>query len=162
MAEHLIKRVQKIPVPIDKVWDFFSDPRNLQAITPGDVHFKILTTDLPAEMRQGQLIDYYIKPFAGFRFFWRTEITYVRKKEYFEDVQLKGPYKLWRHEHFFKEIPGGVEMTDVVHYKAPLGILGQMANAIYLRNKLRKIFEYRFLKVESLFGKWPVTGENPK
>jgi ligand-binding SRPBCC domain-containing protein len=154
MSSHLIKRVQKIPVSIDKVWTFFSDARNLQSITPKEVHFEIIYHD-NKEMHKGQIIEYYIKPFAGMRFFWRTEITEIRKNEYFTDVQLKGPYRLWKHKHFFRAIPGGVEMVDLVQYKVPGWMIGRVINRAYLRNKLKKIFDFRYQKIEEIFGKWP-------
>jgi ligand-binding SRPBCC domain-containing protein len=70
------------------------------------------------------------------------------------DEQRKGPYSLWHHQHHFKAIEGGVEMTDIVHYKNPLGILGRMANVLLVKKKLEHIFDYRVKKVEERFGKW--------
>jgi ligand-binding SRPBCC domain-containing protein len=95
-----------------------------------------------------------VKPVAGIPLYWMTEITQVKDRTYFIDEQRFGPYSLWHHQHHFKEIPGGVEMTDIIHYKNPLGILGRIANALFVKNKLKTIFDYRFKKVEELFGKW--------
>ena len=86
--------------------------------------------------------------------YWMTEITQVKDKEYFIDEQRFGPYKLWHHQHHFKEIPGGVEMTDIVHYKNPMWLLGNIANSLFVKNKLKGIFDYRYKKVEELFGAW--------
>ncbi|TMI96655.1 MAG: SRPBCC family protein [Bacteroidetes bacterium] len=83
-----------------------------------------------------------------------TEITHAEELKYFIDVQRKGPYSLWHHQHHFKKMEGGVEMTDIVHYKNPLGFIGEIANSVFIKRQLKKIFEYRFLKVEELFGKW--------
>jgi len=69
-------------------------------------------------------------------------------------MQRKGPYSLWHHQHHFKEIEGGVEMIDIVHYKNPFGFMGKAANLLFIKRQLKKIFEYRFQKVEDLFGKW--------
>lgn len=86
--------------------------------------------------------------------YWMTEITHVVPREFFVDEQRFGPYSLWHHQHHFKIIEGGVEMTDIVHYKLPLWWLGDIANALYVKNELDKIFQFRFRKVEALFGKW--------
>jgi len=105
-------------------------------------------------MYAGQLIEYTVKPVAGIPLYWMTEITQVKDRTYFIDEQRFGPYSLWHHQHHFKEIPGGVEMTDIIHYKNPLGILGRIANDLFVKNKLKTIFDYRFKKVEEMFGKW--------
>jgi len=154
MAAHSIKTVQKIPVCLDQAWAFFSNPANLQAITQDGMGFKVISKHHGDVMYAGQLIEYTVKPVAGIPLYWMTEITQVKDRTYFIDEQRFGPYSLWHHQHHFKEIPGGVEMTDIIHYKNPLGILGRIANALFVKNKLKTIFDYRFKKVEELFGKW--------
>jgi ligand-binding SRPBCC domain-containing protein len=79
----------------------------------------------------------------------------VQEHLFFVDEQRFGPYRLWHHQHLFRKIDGGVEMTDIVHYKNPLWFLGDLANWLFVKKKLRHIFDYRFKKVEELFGKWP-------
>ena len=155
MPVNSIKAMQKIPISLQQAWDFFSNPANLQSITPQDVDFKIITNLDGVKMYAGQIIEYKIKPLSGISFYWRTEITKVKDKEFFIDEQQKGPYKLWHHEHHFQSIDGGVLMTDIVQYKNPLGILGDLANWLFVKRKLRNVFEYRFKKIEELFGKWP-------
>ena len=155
MAAHSIKTVQKIPISLDKAWDFFSNPANLQAITPDNMGFKVISKHHGDTMYAGQIIEYTVRPVLGIPLYWMTEITQVKDREYFIDEQRFGPYSLWHHQHHFKAIEGGVEMTDIVHYKNPLGILGKLANTLFVRNKLKGIFDYRFKKVEEMFGKWP-------
>jgi ligand-binding SRPBCC domain-containing protein len=82
-----------------------------------------------------------------------TEITHVEPGQFFVDEQRVGPYALWHHQHHFKSVEGGVEMTDLVHYRIPLGWLGDLANALFVRRQLESIFNYRWNKLESLFGK---------
>lgn len=154
MAAHSIKTVQKIPISLDEAWNFFSNPANLQTITPDDMGFEIISKHHGPVMYPGQLIEYTVKPVLGIPMYWMTEITQVKDKEYFIDEQRFGPYRLWHHQHHFKAIPGGVEMTDIVHYKIPLGILGRLANNLFISKKLQQIFQYRFVKVETLFGMW--------
>lgn len=154
MAVYSIKTVQKIPVSLDKAWDFFSSPANLQAITPAKMGFTVISKHHGEKMYAGQLIEYKVKPVLGIPLYWMTEITQVKDKEYFIDEQRFGPYSLWHHQHHFKAIEGGVEMADIIHYKNPLWVLGDMANALFIKKQLRDIFDFRYKKVEELFGKW--------
>ena len=85
-----------------------------------------------------------------------TEITHVEDKKYFVDEQRVGPYNLWHHQHHFREIPGGVEMTDLIHYQLPLGILGNLANSLFVKKQLSTIFDFRYKRAEELFGKWVI------
>ncbi|TXI87958.1 MAG: hypothetical protein E6Q37_00945 [Crocinitomicaceae bacterium] len=133
-------------------WDFFSSPNNLQTITPDYMGFDILTEN-PAKMYEGLMIAYKVKPLLGIPLNWVTEIKYVHEEQFFVDEQRTGPYKMWHHEHHFKAVDGGVEMTDIVSYELPLGILGRIAHPILVKSKLEEIFNYRFQKVEELFGK---------
>jgi ligand-binding SRPBCC domain-containing protein len=154
MAAHSIKTVQKIPVSLDKAWNFFSNPANLQAITPENMGFKVISKHHGNTLYAGQIIEYKVRPVWNVPMYWMTEITQVKDKEYFIDEQRYGPYTLWHHQHHFKSIEGGVEMTDIVHYKNPLGLLGKLANEWFVKKQLKKIFAYRNNKVEELFGKW--------
>jgi ligand-binding SRPBCC domain-containing protein len=154
MSVHSFTVVQKIPAGIHKVWGFFCDPSNLNNITPAELKFEILSDQNNHEMYAGQIIEYYLRPVLNIPVYWMTEITHVSDKIYFIDEQRFGPYRLWHHQHHFKIIEGGVEMTDIVHYKIPLGFIGDIANAIFVRKKLKRIFDFRFSKTEELFGKW--------
>lgn len=143
---------QALPINKHKAWGFLSDPRNLKTITPKHMGFKILSgADRP--MYQGQIIQYMVKPFPGISTKWVTEITHVREGEYFVDEQRFGPYALWHHKHFIKEIDGGIEMEDLIDYKIPFGLLGQLVQPILVKKQLNQIFQYRETKLEELFGK---------
>jgi ligand-binding SRPBCC domain-containing protein len=155
MAAYSIKAVQKIPIPLDKAWEFFSNPANLQTITPDNMGFKVISKYHGDKMYPGQIIEYTVKPVLGIPLYWMTEITQVKDKEYFIDEQRFGPYALWHHQHHFKAIEGGVEMTDIIHYKNPLGFLGRIANTLFVKKQLAGIFDYRYKKTEELFGMWP-------
>ena len=138
---------------MDEAWDFFSSPANLQKITPEKLGFKIVSKHHGEKMYAGQIIEYYVKPLFGIPLYWMTEITHVVDKKYFIDEQRFGPYSMWHHQHHFKETPDGVEMTDIVHYKLPLGILGDLANYLFVKKQLKGIFDYRFKVVEDLWGR---------
>jgi len=154
MAIYSIHRVQNIPAPLPQVWDFFSVATNLQAITPADMNFKIISRHLADRVYAGQIIEYRLRPVLGIPFYWMTEITHVEHHRFFVDEQRRGPYKLWHHQHHFKEINEGVEMTDIIHYQNPLWLLGDIANTLFVEKKLYTIFKYREQRIEELFGKW--------
>lgn len=148
-----LKRVQKLPITVAEAWDFFSSPANLQEITPDSLGFQILS-EVPEKMYSGLFIDYKVSPILGIKLDWTTEITHVEEQKFFVDEQRVGPYSIWHHEHHFVEIPGGVEMTDIVSYRLPFGILGKMMHGILVKNRLKDIFDYRFQFVEQKFGKF--------
>lgn len=154
MAVYSIKVVQKIPATLEKAWLFFSQPGNLQNITPGNLGFKMLSRHHGNTIYPGQIIEYRIKPLLGIPLYWMTEITHVEARNFFVDEQRYGPYSMWHHQHHFREIKGGIEMTDIVHYKIPWSLLGVLANSLFIRKQLRKIFYFRFQRTEELFGKW--------
>lgn len=153
MSVYKIERVQTLPISLEKAWHFFSSPENLNTITPDDMHFEITSGNAKEPMHVGQIITYNVSPLLGIKMFWMTEITHVQDKAFFVDEQRFGPYAFWHHRHYFREVEGGVEMRDIVYYKLPLGILGTLAHAVFVRKKLKHIFNYRFTKLESLFGK---------
>ncbi len=148
-----LKTIQKIPISLDKAWDFFSKPDNLKDITPSNLGFNIISKHHGNTMYPGQIIEYTVKPVLGIPLYWMTEITHVADKQYFVDEQRFGPYSLWHHQHHFKAVDGGVEMTDIVHYKLPFWILGDLANTLFVKKQLNTIFNYRFQAVEKRFGR---------
>lgn len=152
---HILKSIQLLPSNIETVWDFFSDPKNLAAVTPPSLNLKVTNEVFGAEAYAGQVMTYIVKPLLGVPIFWMTEITQVVPQKMFIDEQRKGPYKLWHHQHHFKEIKGGVEMTDLVHYRLPFLFLGDLAHLFIVKNKLNEIFTYRYSKIAGLLGKWP-------
>ena len=154
MAFFQLQQEQKIPASLDVVWDFIRSPKNLKEITPDYMGFDITTPDLPNEMYPGMIISYQVRPLLNIPTTWVTEITQVRDKQFFIDEQRVGPYKLWHHQHFVEEVPGGVLMKDIVTYEPPFGMIGALANKFLIRNKLNEIFEYRRKAVIEKFGEW--------
>ena len=153
MKIYTLHKKQNLPISVDQAWEFLSSPVNLKTITPDYMGFNILSgADRP--MFPGQIIQYIVTPVLGIKTKWVTEITHVKDKEYFVDEQRFGPYALWHHKHFIKAIDGGVEMEDIIDYKVPMGILGQLAHPILVKPKLEEIFNYRTKKLEELFGKY--------
>jgi len=160
MAVYSLKSVQRIPVPVSEIWDFFSSPDNLPVLTPAALGFKVISKHHGSKIYQGQVIEYKVSPLFGIPLYWMTEITHVDPLKYFVDEQRYGPYSMWHHQHHFKTIDGGVEMTDIVHYKNPFWVLGDLANVLIVKKKLQEIFAFRHKAVADKFGKWP--GEEMK
>jgi len=150
---YAIKAVQNIPTDIDTAWDFFSSPANLELITPANMGFHIISKHAGNTMYPGQIIEYKLSPIRGISFYWMTEITHVSDKKFFVDEQRFGPYSLWHHQHHFKQIEGGIEMTDIVHYKIPYWFIGTLAHSLFVRGQLKEIFDYRRRTIEERFGK---------
>jgi len=142
---------QLLPISLDEAWEFFATPKNLNEVTPPDLVFKILS-DVPDKMYEGLIISYKIQPMLNISLSWHTEITHIKEKQFFVDEQRLGPYNIWHHEHHFKAVEGGVEMTDIVTYVLPFGILGKLVHPWLVKPKLAQIFSYRFKKVDQLFG----------
>jgi ligand-binding SRPBCC domain-containing protein len=145
-----LRRTQLVKTDLTTCWDFFSSPNNLKKITPTYMGFDVLT-EIPEKMYPGLMIEYRVRPLLGIPMKWITEITHVRDHAFFVDEQRKGPYRIWHHEHHFKEVDGGVEMMDIVSYELPLGKMGQIAHPMLVKSKLEEIFAHRFKVVEDIF-----------
>ena len=143
----------KLPISLEESWTFFSNPSNLKTITPDYMGFEIIS-ELEKEMFAGQFICYKVSPLMGLKMNWVAEITHVVKNKYFVDEQRIGPYSMWHHKHFLKEIEGGTEITDVVHYKLPLSLIANRFHSILVKPKLKEIFEYRTNALLTMFGEY--------
>jgi len=166
---HKIEFEQLLNADLETVWAFISNPKNLSKITPAYMDFKVLgkenskgngeesnasrgDAEFENSMYPGQIIEYHVKPIAGIKMHWVTEITHVKDKAYFVDEQRFGPYAFWHHQHLLIPTPEGVLMKDIVHYKLPLGFLGKLANALLVKKQLKGIFDYRFKVLEKLYN----------
>ncbi|MCC6723671.1 MAG: SRPBCC family protein [Saprospiraceae bacterium] len=148
---HRLSSVQFLPISLEKAWDFFSNPHNLNQITPKEMNL-VPTSELPEKSYPGMFITYKVKPILGIPMLWVTEITQLREHEFFVDEQRIGPYRIWHHQHLFKAVKGGVEMTDIVDYRVPGGPFGVLLEKLFIGQKVRSIFEYRRKKLIELFG----------
>ena len=148
-----IRKVQQLPVSLEEAWDFFSSPSNLGEITPSNLGFTIISKHRGEKMYPGQIIEYKVSPFLRIPVYWMTEITHVADKKYFVDEQRFGPYDMWHHQHHFREVAGGVEMTDLVHYRLPGWFLGDLANGLFVKRRLAEIFDFRHQKAAKLFSR---------
>ena len=147
-----LRTVQTMPITMEQAWEFFSAPANLKDLTPANLGFIIRSKYQGKKMYAGQIIEYTVKPILGIPLYWMTEITHVDEGRYFIDEQRFGPYSLWHHQHHFKEVEGGVEMTDIVHYKIPFWFIGDIAHALVVRKQLKNIFDFRYRFISEKFG----------
>jgi ligand-binding SRPBCC domain-containing protein len=144
-------RSQTVPRERNEVFGFFSDAKNLEQITPDFLKFHVLSAAAHAPVFEGMLIDYRLR-LSGVPFRWQSRIESFDPPHRFVDVQTRGPYRSWRHVHTFEEIAGGTSIVDEVDYELPLGFLGSVAHALFVRRALERIFEYREATVRRLFN----------
>jgi ligand-binding SRPBCC domain-containing protein len=150
MKPFAFERTQTLPTTLESAWDFFSDPGNLARITPPAMDFRITSPPQPTTYA-GQIITYTLRPLLGIRMSWTTEITHVSKPNFFVDEQRFGPYRFWHHQHFFREVDGGVEVRDLVHYLLIHDQLAGLVNRIIVAPRLKKIFDYRNKALLNIF-----------
>ena len=143
---------QILPISLDKAWNFFTVPNNLDKITPAEMKFKI-TNNPPPKTYKGQIITYEIGILPGINSNWITEITHLEERNFFVDEQRFGPYAMWHHEHHFEELGNDkIKMTDIVNFKLPFGFLGDFFAGKLVTNKVKTIFENRFVILEKTFS----------
>lgn len=146
---YILHQEQILPASLERVWDYFATPRNLNEMTPPDMAFEFIAGgDEP--MYAGQMIAYRIAILPGVRVRWLTQITHVEPGRMFIDEQRIGPYRLWIHEHRFEPVEGGTRMTDHVTYALPFSPAGDVL-AFYIRRRLDRIFAYRRQQGAALF-----------
>lgn len=150
---YTLRREQHLGCDIKTAWDFFTAPHNLARITPSTMRFKVLSDLGDRPIYRGMIIDYKVAPLFGIGMHWRTRISQIEEGKSFTDLQIAGPYKLWRHFHEFIADDLGVIIRDRVDYELPWGILGRMAHALIVKRKLNHIFDYRYKVLETLFNK---------
>ena len=143
-----------MPIPVEEAWDFFAKPSNLHFVIPPSYKLGILSKLDDHPMYEGQIIDFTVRPLFYIRTRWTTLVTKVEEGVMFIDEQKRGPYRYWQHQHFFKPIPGGTEVSDIVNYELPGWLVGDLINRLVIQDDLKELFQYRCSKVEERFGKY--------
>ena len=149
---HRLYREQQLNCDIETAWKFFSSANNLAVITPKDMNFTVLTKLQNDEIYKGMLIDYTVSPILKIPMKWQTQITQVDFQRSFTDFQQKGPYKLLNHYHEFIPNENGVLIKDTVSYELPMGFLGEIAHKLFVKSKLKSIFDFRHEVLEVMFN----------
>jgi ligand-binding SRPBCC domain-containing protein len=145
-----MEHTQHLAVSLEEAWDYFSNPVNLSDITPKWLHFRV-DSSLPEKIYPGLILTYQIKPIARIPLTWATEVTHIKENEYFVNEQRFGPYAFWHHQHHFRPLANSVEMTDIIHYGVPFGMVGRMLHPLLVEKKVKDIFEYRKKKIKNIF-----------
>jgi ligand-binding SRPBCC domain-containing protein len=141
---------QQVTRPLAEVFNFFSRAENLEELTPPWLNFKILKAE-PQPVQQGTVIHYSLR-LHGIPLRWTSEIVEWEPPHRFVDLQLRGPYKLWRHEHRFEARDGGTLISDTINLSLPFGFLGQIAYKVKVQSDVQEIFSFREGKIRSIFG----------
>ncbi len=142
-----LRRVQWFPRPLEEVFAFFAEARNLETITPPWLGFEVLTPD-PIELRPGALIDFRLR-LHGVPLRWRTEISAWQPPHRFVDEQRRGPYREWVHEHTFAARDGGTLVGDHVRYRVPGG---RLVHELFVRRDVERIFDFRRDRLAQVLG----------
>ena len=150
MKPFTLERTQVLPITLEAAWKFFSNPANLVKITPPDMGFRI-TSPTQSGIYAGQIITYTVRPFKWVSVNWTTEITHVDRPGFFVDEQRFGPYRFWHHQHRFREVGGGVEIYDFVHYMLSHDQLAGPINRMFVAPRLRRIFDFRSTALKKIF-----------
>jgi ligand-binding SRPBCC domain-containing protein len=145
-----IQRTHRLPISVAAAWDFFSNPTNLADITPPLLRLRVVS-EPPERIYEGMIISYRLRIFA-IGVSWVTEITTVQEPILFVDEQRFGPYKFWHHQHRFRAVDGGVEVTDLINYGMPFGPFGRIAQGLFVGRDLERIFDFRKKALEDRFG----------
>ena len=147
-----LHKEQKLNAKISDVWNFAVSPKNLQRITPDKMGFEITSKNSEEKIYPGMIITYKVSPILNIKMNWVTEITQVKENKFFIDEQRLGPYKMWHHQHIFIDNDDHVLMKDIVTYIPPFGLLGDMANQLFIKTQLNEIFNYRFVEMNKIFN----------
>jgi ligand-binding SRPBCC domain-containing protein len=150
VAVHRIQRRQYVDRPLDEVFAFFAQARNLERITPRWLRFEVLTPE-PVEMSVGAILDYRLT-LHGVPLGWTSQIEVWEPGRQFVDRCIRGPFSLWHHRHRFTASGHGTSVADEVHYAPPLGILGELAHPVFVARDLERIFDHRHQAVTELLA----------
>jgi ligand-binding SRPBCC domain-containing protein len=148
---HQFRNIQRIPATIEEVWQFFSAPSNLALITPAFMKIEMKDKNPAVDIYAGLILEYRLRPLLRVPVRWVTEIVEVVPFEMFADTQQKGPFASWLHQHYFKPVEGGTEMTDIVNYQLPFGAAGNLFHPI-VRKQLEELFKYRTERIEEMWN----------
>jgi len=142
--------LQRLPVPLARIWEFFTNPQNLVSLLP-PCHAWRLNPDAPPRMHAGLMLTFSRRSWLGFPIKWVLEVTRLTEPHTFILEQRSGFFKSWRHEHRFRQLATGVEIQDEVNYSLRFGALGRLLHHLIVKRQLCAMFEYRRRAIETIF-----------
>lgn len=74
---------------------------------------------------------------------WVAEHTAYDPPKYFEDVQISGPFKSWKHGHFIDPHADGTVLRDEIEFEPPMSLIGDLAAPLFILPRIERMFEYR-------------------
>ncbi|MEM7625422.1 MAG: SRPBCC family protein [Planctomycetota bacterium] len=156
--DFVLRAQQWLPASPESIWRFVGDCRHMNHVIPPFMRFRILSPipdGVPPAIAPGAIYEYKLR-LHGVGFFWRTLMKEVEYPRRFRDVQAKGPYASFSHEHTFEAMDwAGVSGTltrDIIRYRPPGGPLAPLINATMVRRDLQKLFERRHRRMAELFA----------
>lgn len=150
MHLHRYHREIEVSRSLPDVFAFFAEAGNLEEITPPWLKFRVLTAH-PVEMKEGAKIAYSLR-IHGVPMRWLTQIECWEPPLSFVDVQLKGPYRLWRHTHRFSRKGDRTVLADTVEFALPFGMLGDLVYHLQVARDVDRIFDYREQRIKERFN----------
>ncbi len=150
MSVHVLERAQYVDRPLEEVFAFFAEARNLERLTPPWLSFRMLTPE-PITMQQGERIEYRLRV-HGIPVRWVSVIESWEPGKGFVDRQVLGPYKMWHHTHAFEALGPGTLVRDRVRYAIPFGPVGDLAQRVFVGRDLDRVFAFRRDAVAEIFG----------
>jgi len=130
--------------PIDRVWEFYTDIKHLEIITPVEIELKI-TSATSQKLIQGS--EFWLEgKLMISRRKWHSVIKSIRPYQYLDEM-LTGPLRKWGHLHKFNDVhinedQSQTEVIDEVDFELPYSLVGKLFEG-YVSRRLETFFDYR-------------------
>ncbi len=165
---HHIEFEQWTAAPLEKVFLFFADPRNLPRIMPPELEMKLVEVHLtppPSNAKVAEsaglagvgseiVTSVRLLPPLPFRANWIALIIEFEWNHHFADIQRKGPFQRFHHRHEFalevRHAVQGTTMRDVIDYEIGFGLLGELAQKLVIGPNFQRTFTHRQKALEKL------------
>ncbi len=151
MPRYTFKKELAVNTSLETMWAFLSNPKNLKKLTPTKIGGEYIG-DVVDKMEEGMTVSYKITLIPGWKITWKAQFIKVNEFDFFVDEQINGPFRFWRHKHSVKRLSNGVLLIDEITYEPPFGVLGALANRLFIRRTLKKVFQYRSEQLKTQFG----------
>lgn len=131
----------RVEAPIERVWEFHSSAEAVEILSPPERRVRLAGPDSAVE--DGALHVLKGRVFGLFPFTWKARISDVAPPTGFTDTAERSPFKSWSHRHEFVPDGSGTIIRDSVHYELPGGPLGRIADWLFVRRDLDRLWSFR-------------------